>query len=138
MESGVVMSDLSDHFPIVMFLNYVYKSPPTNYKITNKVLNERTLLWLYESLETKAWTNVLNVCDPDTKYNTLIHEISEAVSKTIPERIVTSRKNEQNPWLTKMIQQSIYHKYKPYKRYLKNPSDHNKMKYHLYRNKLAP
>ncbi len=71
----MVMSDISDHFPIVLFVNLACKPAPSRCKIITEVLNERTLQQLCESLETKAWTNVYDVRDPNTAYNSLIYEI---------------------------------------------------------------
>ena len=88
-------------------------------------------------METKDWLDVLNANDHDTAYNSLIHELNDCICKTIPEKTVTCRNQEKNPWLTKGILNSIKHKNKLYKRLIKTQSDNNKNKYDIFRNKLT-
>lgn len=135
--SGVVLTDISDHFPVVLFIDLAGKSILSCHKTKAKVLNERTLQQLRESLQAKTWDSVYHCRDPDTAYNTLATEITESFCRTIPEKIVTCRTVDQNPWLTKGILKSINHKNKLYRRYINNPSEANKREYNSYRNKLT-
>ncbi len=137
LESGVVLSDITDHFPIVLFVNSFHRFALLPGKKTMKVLNNRTLRQLCENLETKSWNSVYNAPDSDTAYDSLIREISESIRITIPEKTVTCKVDEQNPWLTKGILTSIKQKNKLYKQYIKNQSTINKNKYNAYRNKLT-
>lgn len=138
MESGVVLSDISDHYSIVLYLDLGCKQIPPCLKTKTRIINGKTLKQLCECLETRTWINVYEATDPDIAYNCLIRGISESIEHTIPERIIIKGvKNDHNPWLTKGILTSIKHKNKLYKLYIKNPSIKNKDKYHRYRNKLT-
>ena len=136
LESGVVLSDITDHFPIVLFVNLAREPTLPPSMLPMKVLNNRTLEQLCVNLETKSWNCVYNA-DPDTAYDSLISELLESICSTIPVKTVRCRAEEQNPWLTKGILTSIKQKNKFYKQYIKNPSIINKIKYNTYRNKLT-
>lgn len=60
LESGVLLSDITDHFPIVLFVNLFHKVVLSPGKITMMVLNNSTLRQLCENLETKSWNSVYN------------------------------------------------------------------------------
>lgn len=60
LEFGVVLSDITDDFPIALFVNLFHKVVLTPGKITMKVLNNSTLRQLCENLETKSWNSVYN------------------------------------------------------------------------------
>lgn len=137
LESGVVVTDISDHYPIVLSLNLASKPPPKRCKIKISVLNERTLQQLHDNLESKVWTSVYETRDPETAYDSLIHELTESIHNTIPVKTVLCRNYDHHPWLTKGILNSIKRKNKLYKRYRKNPNDENKSKYFKFRNKLT-
>ena len=137
MESGVVFSDITDHYPIVLYLNLNYKQKSPHPKTKTRIINGKTLEQLCENLTTRSWTDVFGATDPDVAYDCLISGITESIEHTMPERIVKRVTNKQNPWLTKGILTSIKHKTKLYKLYIKNPTIENKDKYHRYRNKLT-
>ena len=111
--------------------------PPPSKTQPTKVLNSRTLKNLYNTLQYKTWENVFNALDPDTAYESLINELHHSIQTTIPEKTVTSRSTDQNPWLTKGILNLIKHKNKLYKKYIKQPTICNKNKYNTFRNKLT-
>lgn len=125
------MTDISDHYPIVLSLNLASKPPLKRCKIKISVLNERTLQQLRDNLESKVWTSVYETRDPETAYDSLIHKF------TIPVKTVICRNDDHHPWLTKGILNSIKRKNKLYKLYRKNPNDENKSKYFKFRNKLT-
>ena len=77
LESGVVLSDITDNFPIVLFVNLAREPTLPPSMLTMKVLNNRTLEQLCVNLETKSWNCVYNASDPDTAYDSLISELLE-------------------------------------------------------------
>ena len=50
------------------------------------------------------------------------------MQSTIPEKVVVNGTTNKNAWITRDIKKSISHKNNLYKRYIKNPSDENKIK----------
>lgn len=134
-KSGVIFSDISDHYPVVFFTNWIKREsdPCTNRKV--KVLNNKTLANIIQHLQSKSWDEIYNAIDPNFAYNFLIDIITDAINMPIPERIIKHKK-ETHPWITKGILNSIQKKDILYKKYKKNPNSNNKTLYTQYKNKL--
>ncbi len=133
-DSGIIFSDLTDHYPIVLFTDLVKKVDDSPTKIKVKVLNEKSLQKLCAHLRTKTWESVYNCKDPNIAYNVLINEITDSMDCSIPERLIKQSAIRQKSWLIKGILKSINKKNKLYKQLVKNPSDANKETYTKYRN----
>lgn len=133
--TGVVQSDITDHFPIAFFCGSakMFSIPhPKTKKI--KIINEITLQLLNAILLAKPWETIYKCTTPDTGYNILIKYINDSIKVSIPEKLVRCFTAPEYPWITKGIVKSIKHKNKLYKYYLKNPSTENK---NTHRNKLT-
>lgn len=97
-----MLSDITDHFPIVLFLDLASKTNLSQRKTKTKVLNERTLKQLSESLQAKTWEAVYDCNDPDTAYDNFINEITNSIYCTIPEKdVVYSTTGRQ--FITKLV-----------------------------------
>lgn len=96
LESGALLSDISDHYPIILYLKFDYKCLPSCYPVKTKVVNERTLYQLNVSLQAKVWNTVYLCCDPDTAYNCLVNEITDSIRCFIPSKIVMRSRAEHN------------------------------------------
>lgn len=135
-KSGVILSGISDHFPIVLFMKLTnnLKSSTENTKM--KILNMNTLTNLRTHLQQKDWTHVYRCHDPDMAYEILVKEIQDSVHSAIPEKTIKDT-NRINSWITKDIKKLITNKNNLYKKYIKNPTEENKAKFTQYRNKLT-
>ena len=136
-ETGVIVTDISDHFPIFLSANLNQKSQQPHPPVKTRVVNERTLHHLAESIQAKEWDIVYHCRDPDIAYNRLVDQISKSIHTSLPIRSVTRSRMDQTPWLTKGLLNSIKQKNKLYQKYIKNPNLENKNKYTTYRNKLT-
>ena len=136
LETGVLVTDISDHFPIVLFANLTQKNNLQHHPIKRRILNERTLHQLTTTLKAKSWDIIYHSTDPETAYDKLANEITESICTALPLKSV-KHCNEQQPWLTKGLAISIKHKNKLYQKYIKKPNSDNKTKYTIYRNKLT-
>lgn len=135
-KSGVLYSDISDHYPVFFFTNWIKRvsDPCIDRKV--KVLNNKTLANLIQHLQSKSWDEIYNASDPNYAYNFLIGVLTDAINAIIPEKIFKQKK-ESHPWITKGILKSIQKKDKLYKQYRKNPNSNNKILYTQYKNKLT-
>ena len=138
-DSGIIFSDITDHYPIVLFTDLVKKvdNSHTITKTKVRVLNDKSLQRLCANLQTKSWDSVYNSKDPNTAYNVLINELINSMDCSIPERLVKQSAVRQKTWLTKGILRSINKKNILYKRFVKNPCETKKETYIKYRNKLT-
>lgn len=137
LESGIVHTEISDHFPIVLFIDLACRPSPICQKFKTRIINEKTLQHLNKDLQSRTWDNIFYCNDTDAAFEILTNEITDAIQRTIPEKIITRSKSMQNPWLSKGILKSIKHKNKLYKCYLKNPNTTSKEEYTNYKNKLT-
>ena len=93
-----MLFDITDHFPIVLFLDLASKTKLPRQKTKIKVLNERTLQQLSESLQAKTWDTVYDCSDPDSAYDNLINEITNSICCTIPEKNAVCSATGHNPY----------------------------------------
>lgn len=136
-KSGVVYSDITDHYPIIQCMNLNKNVPNLCTRRKVKVLSHKSLANLTQHLQTKRWDAVFNTTDPDCAYNSLISEINDSIDKTIPEKIIKQNAIQPKPWITNGILKSIRKKNTLYKKYIKNLNIHNKSVYTKYKNKLT-
>lgn len=115
LESGVILSDVSDHFPIVLFHALSDRPSLPRCKLKTRVINEIALWCFGEQLQTKTCNNVYICTDASTAYDILSQEITNSVWRVIPEKSVRCNTTSQSPWLSKAILNSINHKNKLYK-----------------------
>lgn len=66
LESGVLFSNITDHFPIVLFLNLALSRLPLSHPVQSRVLNEKTLQQLNASLVAKDWDIIYNCTNLNT------------------------------------------------------------------------
>lgn len=135
-KSGVLYSDISDHYAIMFFTNWIKRAPQPCAKRKVKVLNNKTLTNLNQFLQTKRWDAVYNSADPNHACKSLIHELTESFQAFIPEKTIKHNVRN-NPWITRGILKSIGKKNKSYNRYRENPNNSNKNTYITYKNKLT-
>lgn len=108
--SGVVISDITDHFPITLSLDIINKHSPSSHSRKVKILNEKTLHNLCEHLKSNNLWSVYSYSDADMAYIALITAITNSIQYTIPEKTLASCTKGRNPWLTKGILKSINQK----------------------------
>ena len=70
-------------------------------------------------------------------YNNLLSKLQTLYDKTCPWKKVRLKKSQKKPWLTKGIIIACRKQKTLYKRYLKNRTNANEMKYKIYKNKLT-
>ena len=133
--SGILMWDLSDHYPVFL-VNYVESETPTEtYKIT-RTHSETNKQAFKAAISSVDWTPVTSARDAQVSY-TLFHQI---ISKTYDKAFPPKKKKigyiNKLPWLTEGLKNSIKRKHKLHTKYLKNPSANNKHIYKLFKNKL--
>ena len=93
---------------------------------------------LTEDLRNIDWGFIYHCNDVNNVYNDFIHVLSTSFNKHCKlKRASKKNKTIRSPWLTPGIFNSIKSKNKLYKEYIHNPTDNNKIKFTVYRNKLT-
>ena len=139
MHSGIILSDLSDHFPIFSSLscNRSTHEPKVHHATTLKVYNYNKIdefnSFLIDKLE-----NVETETCPDIIDNTIVNAFNEGISKYSYSKRVSRKKNTpRRPWMTSALLLSIEHKSSLFTEKLKHPTPGNISKYNQYRNMLT-
>lgn len=133
--SGIIIDDISDHFPIFISLSLNQILPKT---IDNKssVLDKNKICDLRCFLQQKL-QNFQSNTDANIACNELINVFQEGIAKYSKSVRKTSRNTSLKPWISPSLLSSINRKNKLYKKFLKRMSSENENKYKQYRNILS-
>lgn len=141
LDPAVIITDISDHFPVVLFTDLIGEPDPPPNKIKNKIkvkiINDKTLHKLSAHLKTTSWDSVYRCEDPNNAYNALSRIITDSIESIIPEKLIKLHGTKHKAWLTKGILKSINKKNRLYKHFLKIPNADNRATYTKYRNRLT-
>ena len=133
--SGVIIDDLSDHFPV--FLSLSFKTPKKQLKpAMKKVFDKSKIIELNQYLVSKL-NNFEKHTDANEACEVLVQTFvqgMELYSKVVK---TSTRKTAIKPWVTPALLCSINNKNKLYKKFLKSPNIVNENKYKQCRNILA-
>ena len=136
-ESGIILSDISDHYPIFSRSSYNSNKKIISSQSFRKVTTNN-LARLNESLEDADWTEVYNTHDTNTAYNIFMTSFMSQLDRHIP--IVNKRTNYKKkprlPWITKSILRSINRKNNLYYADKIQRSEKSRHKYTTYKNVL--
>ena len=139
-ESGVILSDISDHCPIfakiMSFFNPNSDSSPV--KMVRKFTPEN-IERLKVKLNSLNWAEVLVVDDPNISFNKFMYILLNALNECIPLTKCKPDKKQKarNPWVTKSLLRSINRKNNLYYKYRANPTPKSREKYVNYKNTLT-
>ncbi|XP_071959489.1 uncharacterized protein [Antedon mediterranea] len=138
-ESGIIYTDISDHYPIFC-INKSVKTPTKHvhkYKLQRSYSRRNQELFRTE-LERQDWENVISSCYANESYVNFHNTLNRLIDKCFPLKNIHVRANiNKSPWITEGIAISIRKKEKLYSLYRKNPTLYRKSKYTNYRNKLT-
>ena len=129
-KSGVIRTDISDHYLIVLFLklnNSTFTTKHRNFAIKNKITFSRKLV-------AADWNNLYSINDVDKAFGYFIKKLKRIYNYCFP-FIITTSSNKKPPWLTAGLLTSIYNKNKLYVHAKKNSQ--LKQAYITYKNKLC-
>ena len=135
--SGIILSDLSDHFPIFTSLNIdeglthsksnTFNRPLFDYKRINEFKN---------FLQTELQNFEQESC-PDAMANKLINTYNKGITHFSYIKHNSRKHTPRMPWISPAILHSISHKNKLFKDKLRQPSLENITKYNKYKNTLT-
>ena len=133
--SGIIKTDLTDHFPIFITDNNLNT---TNFsdKITKniRIINEVNIAKFKKNLSETNWSHVTESQDPDDAYNIFLKHFLIIYDNFFPVRkIEIKRKNLMSPWITRGLVKSSKRKQKLYEKFLKNKTFKNEQNYKKYK-----
>ena len=132
--SGIIVSDVSDHFP-VFYISSFRTNSLCHTKSSNRNLSKNNISKFIQIISNTNWNSVLNNDDPEASYNEFLRIFLYHYEHCFPVR-KRSKNSPRKDWCTQAIANSCKTKCKLYKKFVKNPTDENKRNYILFRNKL--
>ena len=137
--AGIVISDLSDHFPVYAKW-YDNKSKCTSSGRYIRKFNPQNVARLKEALLATDWCGVLLDDDADSSYDKFMNTFMQLYNDIIPLckcKSGTNNKSPRMPWITRALLKSINKKNKLYYKYKTSKSIESHRRYSTYRNILT-
>jgi len=134
-DTCAVLSKMSDHFPIFLFLNKSKNSPPSS-NILKRDFSQRNIELFKQKLVICEWDDICNIDDTERAYNAFHTKFFNLYNDNFPERAIRFNKNfhKKEPWITAGILVSRRTKNRLAKESFVNPSETNRNNFKQYRN----
>ena len=132
--SGVIKTDISDHFPVFFVIENDMLRTQKSIFVFKRDINPLSLKEFNESLMRVNWTNVLENTDPNAAYNQFLEIFLTHYNACFPKKkIKIKTKNLASPWITRGIIKSSKRKQKLYEKFLKQRTNRNEVNYKTYK-----
>lgn len=136
-KSGVLYSDLSDHFPIFQFSLKTSRANQTQKIIYKTIMSKSNIDKFKEMLAHISWNDLYKEYNADLAYQLFMKIINATFNQCFPSSAPSKKhtRNLNKPWFTTELQKLLRKKNKLFKKYISNsiPSTHDS--YKSYRNK---
>ena len=141
-ETGIIISDLSDHLPIFIEikLNSCQTTLDTNKVVSKRKLDEVAISNFKHSLQNIDWSEIVNndVTDVNHAYDAFLEKFLCKYNSSCPVRSITIREKKTNkPWMTTGLRRACHKKNSLYKKYLFLKNDDSEQEYKRYKNNLT-
>jgi len=130
-----VLSRISDHFPIFLFLSRKKSTPPEPI-VSKRDFSERNVEIFRQKLIITDFDDILDIGDAELAYNTFHDKFFTVFNNNFPERKIRFNKNfhKKEPWMTSGILTSRRTKNALAKESFVNPSEATRAEFKSYRN----
>ena len=142
-DSAVIHTDISDHFPIVLFEkqsenqreNISTKTGENgNEKIYQRSFNEYNIEKFRHILIEYDWTFLYEFKDAESAFDYFLRIFFKIFDECFPKKELEKRPKPSEPWLTKGLRKSSKRKQRLYENFLRNKTAKNEIIYKTYRN----
>ncbi|XP_065658504.1 uncharacterized protein LOC136083020 [Hydra vulgaris] len=135
--TGIIKTDLSDHFPTFLVTNNIlFNSILSQSIIFRRQINENSVKKFHNLLKDNVdWNLVLQSHDVNNAYDLFLNQFCKLYDKAFPEKKITVKtKTVLTPWMSNGLLKSSKRKQKLYDKYLKKKTYKNEMTYKNYKN----
>ena len=106
--AGVIVTDLSDHFPCILTVTDFNQSNTNPKKIIKRKLNKKNLDKIKNDIGNIDWEIELNNLDTNKSFENLYNKLKEIIDLHAPERLTYIKEKRINkPWISKNIANCI-------------------------------
>ena len=134
-EAGILLSSLSDHFPVYLVRDLSNQiQEQNNSRIKNRKINAITMLTFENLVKNISWEDVLTENDPKVAFQKFYEKIENLTDIAFPEvnKIVHKKDKISFPWFTNGLKISNINKMKLASLKLRKPKNENILKYKNY------
>ena len=137
-ESSIIISDISDHFPLRIQLRNQKKCNKEPLKITSRKMTPTIVQQINDDLAKLDWDIELHNKDANEGFITFHNHLTSIIHKYAPEktRTISRKKLKRDPWITSGIQISLNKQKRLYIKMLRDKTDASIQNYKNYRNTL--
>ena len=133
--TGIVKSDISDHFPILLITSPQYLDNAQNKAtIRKREINKKSRQYFMEILNEVNWKHLYFLTDTNLTYEYFLRTFRGLYNHAFPIKEVSLKlKNVFSSWMTKGAQKSSKRKQKLYDKFLRSKTNENGKKYKTYK-----
>ena len=136
MNSGILYTDLSDHFPIFLITQFKLITNPSTRKKQIRLINSSNINKFQSKLAETDWSFLCNINSVNDCYNAFSRYLIPIYNQSFPIKTVDFKlPHFSKPWFSHGLQTSCKRKNSLYKQFVINPTPLNKSKYNKFRNK---
>ena len=96
--TGIVKTDMSDHFPIFLISNGNILENTKSVKIQKRIINEEYILYFTEIFCKVDWTDLYSLSNPNRAYSYYLHTFSYIYNHVFPvKEMIMKLKSFLNP-----------------------------------------
>lgn len=136
--SGIIKSDISDHFPIFLFVRGQHKKTKKKREITFQNITIRNLEEFRRSCVSElAWDTICTNTDPNQAYDMFLDHFIQLYRKHFPNKKIKVSKEIRKPWITSELLAKINIKNRMYKKFIQTRNPEHLQRFKEYRNQLT-
>lgn len=133
--AGVLSIGISDHLPIIMFINKnMSDSTVPNFPTMSQDISSRTLEEFRETISTIDWSPMFNTTDADECYDFFISTFKNVYSTSFPMRCIRPNKKARKPWVNGHLLKLIKKKNVLYDSFVKTRDEEKLREFKKFRN----
>ena len=133
---GNLISDISDHFAQFYVSETTSKQNSNTEYMLIRVKNQTNFEKYSNAINDFNWSEIQEYSDCNQAYNFFADSLKRIFNQSFPVQKVKKKYRNRLPWLTDGLRNSIKHKNRLYKIYIKIQTSQNKKVYNTYNNKL--
>ena len=134
--TGILTTDISDHYPIFHIASFENKPQEDNFHLI-RLINSSNLEKYINAIQNYDWSRVNHYDSCQTAFSHFSEALKDIFHVAFPIIKVKQRYRNRLPWLTDGLKDAIKHKNKLYKIYMRYETSFNKYTYTQYKNKLT-
>ena len=141
LNSGVFITDISDHFPIFTLCHKIKRPEKTSEPIKGRIFSERSIAEFRNQIASTNWDNInshrhiRSSKSASNWYTTFQKQFSRIYNACFPYKEVSQRRYGSKPWITTGLRNSCLKKNTLYKNFLIKRTTASEQRYKTYKNK---